>query len=259
MTHTTLPRILAAVTLAASAALTLTSCGEFTAPGELGENQKLLSACPPNHELATLVLVDGTGSSGSNDILQERLAIIERQARETAVCGGHLTVSVYSAGSAATATLYDGELALPGATDNARLRRVPEAVEEIMAAVEGAYAEAVSSLPGGGSDITGVWRLAAEQQAQLGDGYLLRYVNLTDGLDNVSVDAGSLGSADEATALAQSVVVPELSGAEVIVAGIGRIASDSVPSRTVDALVAFYQQLCAQSAAASCLVVTDWR
>lgn len=259
MTLNTVPRALAAVTLAGAAALALTACGDYNAPGQLGQLQQQLESCPDGLKVATRVDWDGTGSGRSTQLDTERLAIIEQLATEVAICGGHFTVTGYSSSSGATVTLYDAEITMPGATSNAQLRRVPQAVEDLMTEIESAYPEALASLPAGGSDISGVWRLASEQQAQLGDGYQFQYVNLTDGLDNVGVTLDAGLTAEQAVALANQISVPNLDGAEVTIAGIGRVAGNPVSSHLAEALVAYYDRLCERTGAASCLAVTDWR
>lgn len=259
MTHTTVPRTLAAVTLTLTAALALTACGDYTTPGQLGQDQQLLASCPDGVRLNTVVHNDATGSNISEATNTERLGIIEQLARRTAVCGGTLTVSAYSAGSAATVPIYSGDLTQSGATDNARLRRVPDAVEAVMAEITQKWDDALASTPGGGTDVAGMWRVAAEQQAQAGDGYQLVYVNLTDGLDNLSgIDITGL-PVEDAAAAASQLSLPQLPGAEVTIAGLGRVSGDPLASGQVDALVAFYQAACENTGAASCLAVTDWQ
>lgn len=259
MASNTVQRALLAGTLAAAAVLGLAGCDGVAAPGELGENQQILAACPDGLRLNTVAQIDASGSGRSPQIDAERLSIIEGLVRRTAVCGGTISVSAYSAGSAATVPIYSGELNMPGATVNARLRRVPDAVEQVMTEITKKWDDALAAVPGGGSDIAGMWRLAAEQQAQAGDGYQLVYVNLTDGLDNLSgVNIAAL-SADDAAAAADQVALPELPGAAVTIAGLGRVNGDPLPSSSVDALVAFYQRACESTGAASCLAVTDWR
>lgn len=260
MTYNNLPRALAAGTVALAAALSLAGCG-VTAPGELGQNQQLLASCPHDKKLNTLVEWDGTGSNRSEATDASRVRIIREIARKTAVCGGHLTVSAFSAGSASTVTVYDGELELPGATDNARLRHVPDAVKDVVAKVEAAYPDAMASLPPGGTDVIGLYRLAAEQQKQLGDGYQLNFVILTDGLNNLSgvvLDSQPL-TPEQAKALADHSTVPSLPGASITVAGLGRVTGSAAPSDLVEGLVAYYDRLCNNTGAATCLSLTDWR
>lgn len=261
MTHTNLARGTLAGIIALGSALGLTACGETAVPGELGENHQILASCPTGQKLNTLIEWDGTTSNTSTDTDTDRLQIVSQLARRTAVCGGHLTVSVFSASSGSTVTVYDGEFDLPGATDNARLRHVPEAVEAAMAKVTDNYAPAIASLPAGGTDINGIYRLAGEQRAQLGDGYQLIFVVLTDGMNNLNgavLDTSAL-TPEQAAALADKVPVPHLPGAEVTVSGLGRLAGGAAPSDLVAGLVAYYDRLCIRTGAASCLSVTDWR
>lgn len=260
MTYNNLARTLAAITLLCTASIGLSGCGT-TAPGELGQNQRLLETCSPDTKVNSVIQWDGTNSGRTDQIDMDRLKIVEEVARKTAVCNGHLTASVFSAGSGATVTVYDGELNLPGSTENSRLRRVPDAVAEIMHHIRGSYAQAIASLPSGGTDINGLYRLASEQQAQLGDGYQLNFLILTDGFHNLSgvvLDNQEL-SPEQAVMLADQVNVPELPGAVITVAGLGRVAGEAAPSELVEGLVAYYDRLCENTGAASCLSVTDWR
>jgi hypothetical protein len=179
--------------------------------------------------------------------------------RRTAICGGHLVVRAFSASSGATVTIYDGELTLSGATDNARLRRVDALVEKVMAEITAKYGDAIAALPDGGSDITSVYRLAGEYTAQLGDGYQLHLYVLTDGLNNIGTDLTSqVLTPAQATDLASTVSVPALPGSSITVAGLGRINGDPAPSALVEGLVAFYDALCVKTGAKTCVSVTDY-
>lgn len=111
----------------------LTGCGTGSSPrGELAENQRILASCDSSAPPGSLVEIDGTGSSASEEIVAERMAVVESVARRTAVCSGHLRVVVFSASSAATTTLFDGPLRMHGATENARLKHVPDAVADVI-------------------------------------------------------------------------------------------------------------------------------
>jgi hypothetical protein len=231
-----------------------------TATGELGENQKLLATCPPTMPVDSLVFVDGSSSDDSKDITSERMQTIQTVARRTAVCGlGHLTVRAFSAGSAATALIYDADLDLPGATDNARLRRVPAAVTQIMRDITARYKSAIAALPDGGSDIAGLYRLIGEQNAQL-PGMRLEVTILTDGLNNVGVDLDRPLTKTEARALADTVPVPKLpAGDQITVIGVGRVVGTPLSSSYIAELVAFYDRLCHNTGVGHCLTVTDGR
>lgn len=187
------------------------------------------------------------------------MVAIESVVRRTAICSGHLRVIVFSSSSSATTNLFDGPLRLHGATDNARLKRAPGVVDEVMGQIRQAYGPAISSLPQGGSDITAQYRLAGEWVQQLGGSFRLHLYLLTDGFQNIGVDLGARAlSKDEAAALAHQVAVPLLPGASVVVAGLGRVAGDPPPSQIVEGLVAYYDALCQKTTASKCVSVTDY-
>lgn len=255
-------RHLPAALLGSLALLGLGACGAGTSPpGELGQGKQILASCPAGKKLASDVEIDASGSGRTAELPSERAAVVSDVARRTAICGGHLRVSIFSASSAATVVLYDGELSLPGATDNARLRRVPELVNHVMTTTTQAYATKVNDLTPDGSDIVAQYRLGSEYVQQLGDVYILRLVLLTDGFQASS--AFGIGdqplSADEAAALAKQVTVPTLpKNASVTVAGLGKVVGQPPSSDVVDGLVAFYDALCHRTGADTCLSVTDY-
>lgn len=238
----------------------LSACGVSAAPhGELAENQTILAACDPAAPPASLVEIDGTGSSASDVITKERMATIESIVRTTAVCSGRLRVLAFSSTSAATTTLFDAPLQLEGATDNARLKRVPKLVEDVMSTIRKAYAPAVAHLDQRGSDITAQYRLGAEWISQLGGKLQLHLYVLTDGFQTAGVNLYDHAlSKQEAVTLAKRLAMPKLTGATVVVAGLGRVAGTPPSSKVVEGLVAFYDELCKQSGAAKCVSVTDY-
>lgn len=237
----------------------VTGCQAGSPPGELAENQQILASCDQSAPPASWVGLDGTGSSASDAIVAERMAAIESIVRRTAICSGYLRVLVFSASSAATTVLFDGPLEMHGATDTARLKRVPGAVADVMEQVRVGYDPAVKALPQGGSDITAQYRLGSEWIQQLGGSYRLDLYVLTDGLQNVGVDLGARAlSTQEAAALADQVSVPKLPGASVVVAGLGRIAEGTPSSSVVEGLVAYYEELCRKSEVTECVSVTDF-
>jgi hypothetical protein len=242
-----------------AALVTLAACGTGSPRGDLGENQQILASCDPAARPASLVEMDGTGSSASDQITAERMTAVESIVRRTAICSGDLRVLVFSSSSAGTVTLFDGPLHLAGATANARLKRVPGVVAGVMAKVREAYGPAVAALAGGGSDITAQYRLASEWTQQLGGSYRLNLYLLTDGFQNIGVNLGARAlSKQEATVLAGRVSVPKLPGASVVVAGLGRVAGVPPGSDVAEGLVAYYDALCRKTGAAQCISVTDY-
>ncbi|MGW0821950.1 hypothetical protein [Streptomyces sp. NPDC002845] len=254
------PRSLA-LTAATAVTVAVTGCGlinDAPQPGKLDELQRIASRCetkPP----AAMVRLDGTGSSDADAIKAERLDAVEAIVRETAVCGGRLRVEVFGPSSSGTIELIDDALKPHGATTNSRLRRVPELVDKTMTQIRGSYDSAVAELPGGGSDITAQFRLAQEWAEQLGDGYRLRLVVFTDGFQTAGVNLYKEPlSPEKAAALAEETSVPELPGAVVTVAGLGRVAGKPPKSTVVEGLVAYYDALCARTQADQCTSVTDY-
>jgi len=215
-----------------------------------------LVSCPDS-PIAADIFLDASGSSGSSPTMSDRIAIIEDVAHRTALCGGRLRISAFSSSSGATSTLLDEELEVEGATDQAKARRVDGVVAGVIATVESSYAAAVASLPTDGSDITSVLRLTSEYAAQLPGFQLDSYV-LTDGLSNVGINLEQSLTAQQATDLASTVAVPDLSDAWLTIAGLGRVDDNPTSSSQTEALVAFYSTLCQRSGAATCTVVTDF-
>lgn len=245
---------------AAVLAVLVVGCDSHSSPrGDLGANQELLKSCDPAAPPASLIQIDGTGSSDSEAVVTERMTAVESITRRTAVCSGHLRVVVFSSSSAATAVLFDGALTMDGATENARLKRVPEVVASVVEKVRSGYAPAVQALPQSGSDITAQLRLAAEWKQQLGGDYRLDLTVLSDGFQNIGVDLGARAlSKQEAERLAEQSAVPKLGGATVVVAGLGRVAEGAPPSAVVEGLVSYYTKLCQRTEACSCLAVSDY-
>jgi hypothetical protein len=236
------------------------ACGSSSSPQTaLATNQQILSTCDPSAPPASLVAIDGTGSSAATAIEAERMTVVESVVRRTAICSGDLRVTVFTTSSAAGVTLFDGALKLPGATNNARLLRAPNVVASVMAQIKKTYAPAAAGLQYGGSDITGQYRQAADWITQVGRPYLLHFYLLTDGFQTIGVDLGAhVLSPQQAAALADQITMPRLPGASIIVAGLGRIAGPAAATDVVDELVSYYNQLCHNAAAASCLSVTDY-
>jgi hypothetical protein len=153
--------------------------------------------------------------------------------------------------AASTARLYDGELRPRGATENARLLRVPHLVAEVREHVEQAWPAALGELSGKGADPLSQFTAAEQFRSQLGPGYALHVVIETSGFVR-GFDAAA--AADPTT----NDAVPDLRGADVVVAGIGKAGRAApTPSPVVQALRRFYLRICERSRADSCLVITD--
>lgn len=242
-------------TLVVVVILLLAGCSG-SAPGQLGRLQSLLAACL-DRPLNVYDAVDGSGTTQSDTIAREYVAAIRADVEKAAVCGGHVSIVAFGTNSV-TAPIYEGDLQAPGSTDIAKLRRVPGMVDEVMAEVTKNYKPAIALLPAGGTDVTGLLRLIDEAQ-ELRPDMALQATIYTDGLTNQGIVIDHTLTESEATALADTVAVPDLSGASVSVMGIGRTTGDPLPSDFIAGLKAFYTRLCANTGAAKCLVVTDGR
>ncbi len=244
-------------------ALVLASCSGTASIGELGALQARLTNCPTNgQELAALDSEDASGSARGDQLMNTRLPVIRDILTQVAVCGGRARVVAFSSSAAATATIYDGELKPAGATDNARLRRVPSMVDAAMQKVTANYAPAVASLPPGGTDVFSQFELGREYLDQLsGTGVKTKLwlVIQSDGIQTVGAQLANPNlTAIQGAAIGASVPMPRLPGAEVLVTGVGKTAGDPPPTSYVNALKAAYLAACKNTHAASCTVVTDY-
>ncbi|WP_437770491.1 hypothetical protein [Arthrobacter sp. KNU40] len=255
------PRIAPAVAVAVVTAFifALLGCSETTTPGDLGTNQKILATCPTPSPTAQ-ISIDVSGTDRMQKLPETYAAATKDLVRRTAVCGGHLSVVAFSASSTATVSLFEGELKMPGSTENSRLRHVPQATDDVMKTIEDAYATKIGSITPGGTDILAQYRLAAEGHRQLGGNRPLDLLILTDGLQNAGLVLGDRVISDtEAKTLAAGVDVPSLPGATITVAGIGKTSDQAVlATDVVNGMKAFYDAICQRTEAAKCVSVTDY-
>lgn len=242
------------ITLALGASI-LAGC-TATPPGDSGRLQSLLASCPVGKKINDYEALDGSGTTQSKEIAREYLAYVKSRVERVAVCGGHISIVTFGTNSV-TVPIYEGDLAVEGATDLAKLRRVPGLVEDVMAEVTKNYTPAVALLPKGGTDVTGLLRLLEEAQALRPDMELEASI-MTDGLNNQGVVIDRVLSPEEAAALADTVTVPQLSGSIAIV-GIGRVAGDPLSSDFIAGMKVFYTRLLERTGASSVLVMTDGR
>jgi hypothetical protein len=243
------------ITLGLGAAL-LSGC-TATAPGDLGRLQQILETCPNGQVINSYNAVDGTATSNNAFIAKEHLAYLKTKAERVAVCGGHLTVVAFGTNSV-TAPIYEGDITVEGATDIAKLRRVPGVVDDVMEEVTKNYQPAIALLPQDGTDVTGLFRLFDEAVTLRPDMHL-EAAALTDGLTNQGVVIDHALTSEEASALADQVPVPQLPDASVAIVGIGRVTGDPLPSDFIEGMKSFYTRLCENTGAAQCLIVTDGR
>lgn len=219
----------------------LAACGTAGAVTQLGELKSVAGTCPSHARVAAYVAWDVRRALRSRRVASARLESLEKTAEKVAACGGALRVVAFGPTAASTARLYDGDLRPRGATENARLLRVPQLVARVRQQVEQALPGALAELSGRGADPLSQFTAAEQFRRQLGPGYALHVVIETSGFVR-GFDAN----------------VADLRGADVVVAGIGK-AGRAAPtsSRVVEALRRFYGRTCERTRAHSCLVITD--
>ena len=243
-------RTILAIAAAAFASPGLAACGTAGAVTQLGELKGVAGTCPGHAHVAAYVAWDAQRALRGRRVAAARLESLERTAEKVAACGGALRVVAFGPTAASTARLYDGELRPRGATENARLLRVPHLVTQVRERVEQALPGVLAELSGRGADPLSQFTAAEQFRRQLGQGYALHVVIETSGF------VGGFHAA--APDLAANEAVPDLQGADVVVAGIGKVGrATPTPSPVVEALRRFYRRICERTRAASCLVITD--
>jgi len=254
--HNAIGSLVVTATIAVSAA---TGC-HGAAPNSLAHAEQVATSCPTDgSRIAALVAADESGSRRGLTAQPAQLHVIRDEAERTAICGGHLRVVLF-AGSTVGVPVFDGDLQLDGATANARLRKAPTLVDDVMGKINDALPDAQAQLADGATDVVGQLPPGAEYVSQLSAGgkFRLDETILTDGIQTAvqNLEDPAL-TEQQATALAGTFPVPDLTGAQVRLIGIGRQADGSLlPTPYVAALKAFHMAVC-QRTRATCTVVTD--
>jgi hypothetical protein len=238
------------IAAAATACATLSACGGTGAVGRLGELKRVARTCPAHDDVAAYVAWDVRRTLRRSRITAARLESLDRTAKRVAACGGRLRVVAFGPTAASTARLYDGELRPLGATENARLLRVPHLVDQVRDHVRQQLPVVLAEVSGQGADPVSQLAAAEQYGRQLGPGYTLRVVIATSGFGQ-----DVPGSSSQ---LAANASVPDLSGADVVVAGLGKVGRGApTPTPVVEELRAVYAQLCRRTHARTCLAITD--
>ncbi len=253
---------LAAVTILIATLLGVAACSSTPAPVNLASGKQIAAACPDGHQAAGRAAIDVSSHMRAVATDTGRLAPVRQLVRRVIICGGgHLRVDAFSGSSADTAGVFDGDLQLPGSTENARLRREPAMTDQVMAQIAKHLPSAAAKLPLTGSDILAQFGMSAEYQDQLDPGgshFALDLVITTDGVqsEGISLSDPAL-TVDQALVLAGHVRMPDLAGANVQVTSVGKTADPAPLTSYVDALKAFFGKVCTTTGAAHCTVVTD--
>ena len=242
-----------AVVYAVSLAAFVSACGGVGVVAKLDHLRQVAKSCPDS-PVAAFVALDARGSLRYPHLTAARLAAIENLATKVTVCGGgRLRVVAFGPSSAATAIVFDGELHPAGATENARLIRAPGIVSQAVGEVEQGLPAAFRQLTRNGADPVAQLAAAREFSDELGPGNAMFVLIETSGL------TGTTARLTTATAvkLARQVSVPDLHGATVTFAGLGRVGSGPPPSTTtIETWQTYFETVCRETGA-RCRAVTD--
>lgn len=238
----------------------ITGCDTTHAPANLAHGKQIAASCPVGRSVAGRGAIDVSAHMRAVAADAGRLDPIRQLVRRTLICGGRLRVDAFSGSAAATASVFDADLHLPGATENARLRREPAMTDEVMSTIIKQLPAAAERLPLTGSDVLAQFGMSAEYLRQVdpdGSRFALDLVVTTDGAQSEGVALTDPAmTVEQAVRLAEQVRVPSLSGANVRMTSIGKTANPAPPTVYVDALKAFFTTVC-EASGARCTVVTD--
>jgi hypothetical protein len=199
-----------------------------------------------------VVMIDGSSTQADAGLLAEQAALVAGVAHATSEECGRLRVERFRGSASDVDTIVDREVTPKGATDGARDRNRPAVVEEVRRAVQEAVA---ASPPRGGSDPLGAiargGRLLNQDRREH-----RRLVIVTDGVQShdPNLATAELTAATAPRFVAAAGPLPDLSGIELVVAGVGRVSGAQPPTSYVNGLITFYTEACRRSGAASCQV-----
>lgn len=200
----------------------------------------------------TVVMIDGSATQAEAGLLAEQVTLVASIAQATSEECGRLRVERFRGSASDVDTIVDREMTPQGATDGARDRNRAAVVDEVRRAVQEAVA---ASPPRGGSDPLGAIARGGRLLNQDRRAHR-RLVVVTDGVQShePNLATAELTAATASRFLDAAGPLPDLSGIDVVVAGVGRVSGAKPPTSYVNGLIAFYNEACRRSGAASCQV-----
>jgi len=218
----------------------LVSCSSSGASGDYDFD------CPEGG-LAQVTLVNVADGARGDVIFSERLDAIQVDVERAFDCDAQFTLAAWSSSSASTVVLYDGELTTAGASEIGRDRKIKEATDEVMAEIRSKLEESLNSIDGSKSDMTAAFAIAADRFQVTPAGVSKRLTILADGISTTGTAENNAPSLTEQdmVRLAQTVTKVDLSGAEVAILGVGRIAgTEQPPEDYVAKLRVYLTEMC---------------
>ncbi len=222
-----------------------------------------LAACSAVKNLATgectgdkpfvLVMVDGSSTQNDPALIAEQVDVVESVARRTSEECGRLRVERFRGSASDVDAILDRDVTPEGATSSNRDRNRDELLEEVRQEVEAGMAAAPAE---GGSDPVGAMGRGARLLGQ-DDREHKQLIMVTDGVQSSQPNLATeeLTAATAKSFVDQAGTLPDLSGIDLVVTGVGRVSGAQPPSSYINGLVAFYEEVCSRAGAASCRVV----
>ncbi|MGI8810636.1 MAG: hypothetical protein ACR2KK_22860 [Acidimicrobiales bacterium] len=200
----------------------------------------------------TVVMIDGSATQADPGLLAEQVDLVAAVAQGTSEQCGRLRVERFRGSASDVDTILDRDVTPKGATDGARAGNRVAVVDDVRRAVEDAMAATPAR---GGSDPLGAMarggRLLNQDKRER-----RQLVVVTDGVQSHDPNLATAElSAATATRFVDSAgPLPDLSGIDLVVTGVGRVSGAKPPTSYVNGLVAFYTETCRRSGATSCQV-----
>jgi hypothetical protein len=200
-----------------------------------------------------LVMVDGSSTQNDPDLIAEQVDVVESVARRTSDECGRLRVERFRGSASDVDTLLDRDVTPEGATASNRDRNRDDLLAEIRKEVEDGIAGSAAQ---GGSDPVGAIGRGARLLGQE-DRAHKQLILVTDGVQSAEPNLATeeLTAATASSFVDQAGDLPHLAGIDLVVTGVGRVSGPQPPSSYINGLVAFYEEVCQRSGAASCRVV----
>jgi hypothetical protein len=200
-----------------------------------------------------LVMVDGSSTQNDPKLIAEQVDVVTAVARRTSDDCGRLRVERFRGSASDVDTILDRDVTPDGATASNRDRNRDDLLAEVRQTLEKGLAASPAQ---GGSDPVGAMGRGARLLGQEERDHR-QLIMVTDGVQSSSPN---LATEDLTVATASSFVdqagtLPDLTGIDLVVTGVGRVTGAQPPSSYINGLVAFYEEVCSRSGAASCQVV----
>ena len=212
--------------------------------------------------LDVTAFLDLTASGRDTALLGERLDVLQVELERAADCNARATVIGFTNSTAAHTVLLDRTFHLPGATEIARDRQIPEAIETAMTEIRANINTSLDRLPANGSDMDAMFVLAAEHASTITDpDTSIEVYAFTDGITTVgplNLDSPDL-TIERAIDLADSIPASDLHTVDtMVIRGIGKVAGTTQPPTDyVNAVKAHITELCHRSRAHTCTITTE--